>query len=520
MQVLRTGFIISVLFFFLPLEAQKIRVISASDRSPVEHVAVFNSSRERAAITDTLGLIDLSIFPISDTIVFQHPSFLTAYIPKMQLLDRKTVELSRKNIMIDEYVISASKYRESKLIIPYMVEVLESSMLLESTGLTAAGILEGTGNIMVQRTQGGGGSPILRGFEANKILLVVDGVRMNNAIYRSGHLQNSLTIDHTILERTEVIFGPSSIIYGSDALGGVIHYYTRDPELSKEGKIKFKANAYSQYSSACQGLTGHFDFSLGKKRWGFLTSVTYKDLGDIRMGSRRNPTLGDWGKVMHFVDQVNGIDSTMVNNQPLEQKNTGYSQMDLVQKIRYTPSQYVDWIINLQLSTSSDIDRLDKLNDYNGENLKYAEYHYGPQNRMLLSLKNVYKKDNSFFTNITNIIAFQRIDEDRFSRKFRIYERLIQKEDVEVLSLNTDLHKIWGANHKLNYGLELNHNRVGSQAWYENALTGEQTTAQTRYPEGGSLTWNASVYTSYKWILGTRAVLNGGGEVQQGRALL
>lgn len=492
------------------MEAQQVRVISASDRSPIEHVAVFNSSRERAAITDTLGLIDLSIFPLSDTIIFQHPSYLTKHIPKKQLLQRRTVELARRNILIDEYVISASKYRESKLIIPYMVNVLERSALMESTGMSAAGILESTGNIMVQRTQGGGGSPILRGFEANKILLVIDGVRMNNAIYRSGHLQNAITIDHTILDRTEVIFGPSSIIYGSDALGGVIHYYTKDPELDTDGGTSFSAGAHTRYATATKGLTGHLDFSLGWKRWGFMTSVTYKDIGDIRMGSWRNPTLGDWGKVMHYVGQVDGIDSTLLNEHPLVQKNTGYRQMDLVQKIRYSPSKYVDWIMNLQASTSSDIDRLDKLNDYSGGNLKYAENYYGPQNRLLASLKNLYKKDNPLFTNMTTILAFQRIDEDRYSRKFRVAQKLTQQEDVDVLSLNADLLKIWGARHRLNYGVELYYNLVGSEAWYENVETGEQTPAQTRYPEGGSKTWNASAYTSYKWILGSKIVLNGG----------
>ena len=506
----RIGFIISVLFLFFSLEAQQIRVINASDHSPIEHVAVFNSSKERAAITDTLGIINLSIFSPSDTIVFQHPSYITLRFSKQQLIGQEILEMDRKNILIDEYVISASKYRESKLIIPYMVEVLEDEMLRESTGLTAAGILEGTGNIMVQRTQGGGGSPILRGFEANKILLVVDGVRLNNAIYRSGHLQNSITIDHTILERTEVIFGPTSIIYGSDALGGVIHYYTRDPVLSEDRQTNFNVQAYTQYATVRRGKTGHLDFSMGRQKWGSLTSITYKDLGDIRMGSRRNPYLGDWGRVMHYVEQVNGLDSTVVNEDPELQKNTGYSQLDILQKFRYTPSRYMDWILNIQYSTSSDIDRLDKLNDYNGENLKYASYYYGPQNRLLLSLKNVLKRDNFFFTNITSIAAFQKIDEDRNSRKFRVDELLAQQEDVYVFSLNTDLLKAWETRHKLNYGLEFNHNTVASDAWYENMLSGQQQPAQTRYPGGGSRTWSASAYASYKWILGTKVVLNGG----------
>lgn len=506
----RLTLILSALFFFSSLDAQELRVLSASDHAPIEHVAVFNSSRGSSALTDTLGKIDLSIFFKPDTITFRHPSYLTTRICMEELEKMSFVELERKNVLIDEFVISASKYRENKLMIPYMVDVMEESMLKESTAMTAADILEGTGNIMVQKSQGGGGSPILRGFEANKILLVVDGVRLNNAIYRSGHLQNSITIDHSILERTEVIFGPSSIIYGSDALGGVIHYYTKEPELAGDGTTLVEAGAYTQYASASKGFTTHLDFSVGKKKWASLTSVTYKKFGDLKMGSRRNPTLGDWGKVLHYVDQVDGVDSTMANPDPSLQLNTGYSQLDFLQKIRFTPSKYVDWVINMQYSTSSEIDRLDKLNDYKGENLKYSRYYYGPQNRLLVSLKNVRKKDNLLFTNMTNIIAFQRIDEDRYSRKFRADEMLTQQEDLQVFSLNTDFLKVWGPIHKLNYGLELNHNRLASDAWYENILNGIQESAQTRYPEGGSQTWNASAYASYKWIMGEKSVLNGG----------
>jgi hemoglobin/transferrin/lactoferrin receptor protein len=500
--------IINILALPIISNGQHIQVINSSDHSPVENVAVFNTSRERAAITDSVGMIDLSIFPGSDTISFQHPSYQTRTFRQSDISGQKQLLLQRKRILIDEYVISASKYRESNLIIPYMVDVLKDSVLMVSTGLTSADILEETGNIMVQRTQGGGGSPILRGFEANKILLVVDGVRLNNAIYRNGHLQNSITIDPSILQRTEVIFGPTSIMYGSDALGGVIHYYTKDPGMGTDSTILFDAQAYMQFASALKGLSGHLDFSVGKKHWASLTSITYKNLGDIRIGSRRDSELGSWGETLHYVDQVNGLDSTISNDNPLIQPYSGYSQMDILQKIRYAPSPYVDWILNLQYSTSSDISRTDMLNDYSGENLKYAQYYYGPQNRVLASLKNVLKKDNAIFTNMTTLAAFQRIDEDRYSRKFRNEDLLTQQEEVRVFSLNLDLVKIWGARHKLHYGAELNHNQVDSKAWYENIHTGDRQEAQTRYPEGGSHTWDASAYSSYKWIMSDRVVLN------------
>jgi hemoglobin/transferrin/lactoferrin receptor protein len=209
-----------ILLLLLSLNAfgQRFRVLSDNSREPVANAAIFNTTRERAAITDSMGFSGPLPFLPNDTIVFQHPSYNTAIFPYSEIRDKKVIRMSRRNILFDEFIISASKSRESKQLLPYKVSVLQEKELRNNPSQTSADILMETGNIIVQKTQAGGGSPILRGFEANKILLVVDGVRLNNAIYRSGHLQNSITIDHAMLNRTEVIFGPSSLIYGSDAL--------------------------------------------------------------------------------------------------------------------------------------------------------------------------------------------------------------------------------------------------------------------------------------------------------------
>ena len=125
-MIYRTLFIISTLFLTTQLNGQHIQVVSSSDRAPIEHVAVFNTSRERAAITDSLGMIDLSIFAETDTITLQHPSYITEQYHLKDISGKPTIVLNRKRILIDEYVISASKSRESKLIIPYMVDVLQA----------------------------------------------------------------------------------------------------------------------------------------------------------------------------------------------------------------------------------------------------------------------------------------------------------------------------------------------------------------------------------------------------------
>src|SRR6185503_17573828 len=108
---------------------------------------------------------------------------------------------------------------------------------------TSGDVLANTGNVFVQKSQLGGGSPSMRGFEASRVLIVVDGVRMNNAIYRAGHLQDVMTLDAQMLDRTELVFGPASTMYGSDALGGVMHFYTKNAQFSTDDKMLLKMNA-------------------------------------------------------------------------------------------------------------------------------------------------------------------------------------------------------------------------------------------------------------------------------------
>jgi hemoglobin/transferrin/lactoferrin receptor protein len=185
--------------------------------------------------------------------------------------------------------------------------------------------------------------------------------------------------------------------------------------------------------------------------------------------------------------------------------------MDIMQKFKYQQSPFVDWILNFQFSTSSNIDRLDKLNDYDDEGyLKYSEYYYGPQKRLLASVKNVNRNDNPFFTNASTIFAYQRIDEDRVSRRFNSNDRLKQLETVNMISLNIDFLKVYESDRKLNYGYDLIYNNVGSGAYYENLELEESRPAQTRYPSGGSNTFSTSLYAKYKKIFSDKLVLNGG----------
>ncbi|MDF2436854.1 MAG: hypothetical protein K0Q95_1230 [Bacteroidota bacterium] len=424
-------------------------------------------------------------------------------------------------INLNEVIFSANKAEEKKIDVPYSVEVISSKIVELENPQTAADMLANTGQVMVQKSQAGGGSPIIRGFEASRVLIVVDGVRMNNAIYRAGHLQDVITIDNAMLERTEILFGPSSVMYGSDALGGVMHFYTKKP-LFGEDKMNLKVNAALRYASANQEKTGHVDFNLGFKKIASLTSITYSDFDDLRTGNGRNPNP-DFGKCYYYVGQNwNGTaDSTIRNNDPNVQKRSGYSQIDLMEKLLFKVNDKTEVGLNLQYSTSSNINRYDRLTEAGSAgNLKFAEWYYGPQNRLMAALYANIKGDSSFFDNMRITAAYQMIRQERTSRRFSTNylsptsgnnKRTSQIEDVGVMSLNADLRKSIKEKHELSYGLEFVNNIVNSTATSTHIRTGEQfTPVATRYPNGGSTMMNIGAYLTHSWEINEKMILSEG----------
>ena len=306
-------------------------------------------------------------------------SVLAAYNPAVAQTETDTLH----PVKLDELVISAGKFGEHKKNLTQTVQVISSKEIQWAMPQTSASMLEQTGNVFMQRSQAGGGSAVLRGFEANKVLMVVDGVRMNNAIYRGGHLQNVITIDNNMLERAEVLFGPASTLYGSDALGGVIVFNSKAAKLSATGKTEVTGNAMTRYSTANNEKTGHIDFNLGFKKFAALTSVTYSDFDDMRMGDFRNPFYGSFGSRDEYVERINGVDSIVKNSDRNVQKFSGYTQVDILEKLVYKPNWRNTHTLNLQYSTSSDIPRYDRLTDIRNGKLRYAEWYYGPQDRMM-----------------------------------------------------------------------------------------------------------------------------------------
>ncbi len=500
--------LIILLVFFSTLSfGQQITVKDENTNENLPDVVIFNENKSQSIITDLDGIVDLSLFSSDENIFFQLLGYSTLEILKIEVLNGTTIYLQSESQNLEEVILSVARSESNVNQIAEKVSVIKSEDLFLSSPASGAELLELSPGVRVQKSQGGGGSPIIRGFEANRVLIVVDGVRMNNAIYRSGHLQNSITIDPNNIERAEVIFGSSSVGYGSDALGGVIHYYTKNPIL--KGSEKIKSSFTSNYTSANQGLSNNFITNYSSENWGSITSLSISKFGDIKMGENRDHGFDNWGLTPLYSknSRYSYYSQPSTNSNENVQKNTGYSQVDLFQKFLVKLGDTNLLNINIQFSESSDIDRFDQLSITKGNSLKFSEWYYGPQKRLLISPSLKIFPNRKFMKKGVITFGFQKINESRIKRKFNALNRSHQIEDLKVFSLNGDFDTSFNDDHSISYGVESTYNYNYSKAYDQIIeIQGDEITGlsnkfaiPTRYPSNGSSYTSFASYVNWSW---------------------
>jgi hemoglobin/transferrin/lactoferrin receptor protein len=501
--------------------SQKVKVLDQQTGKIVKNVSIFNDKQTINITTNNNGFADISEFLNKEVVVFSHLSYTVLRVKKSVIKSKNyVIHLTNESEQLDEIVISLFKKEEKANRIAEQIAVLNSRDIQKVSAQTSADLLATIPGIKVQKSQFGGGSPVIRGMESNRVLLVVDGVRMNNAIYRKGHLQSSITVTPNMLEKTEVVFGPSSVVYGSDALGGVIHYYTKTPKLSEENEVE--SQVFSRFSTVNHEVTTSVSAEIKRKNWASLTSVSYSDFGDLKAGKKRSHGFDDWGKVFFYSENINGNykENPTRNSNPNLQRNTGYTQTDVLQKFFVPLSKNIDLKVNLQYSSSSDIPRFDRLAELKNGELKFSEWFYGPQKRFLASTQFLINPNNSWIENGTITAAYQNLQESRIQRKFGSLDRSNREEVVDVFSLNGDFSVSLTEDKKrtLSYGFEFAYNDLKSIALGKelNIVDGEiagfsnDFNIQSRYPDGGSDYLSSAVYVDYRQDITSKSTLNSG----------
>ncbi len=406
-----------------------------------------------------------------------------------------------------EVTVAASKWEQKLAEVPNKITKVSRQDILLLAPQTAADMLAQTGAVFVQKSQLGGGSPMIRGFATNRVLLVVDGVRMNNAIYRSGNLQNVISLDALSTETAEVVFGPGSLVYGSDAIGGVMDFHSLEARFNQNSNSKWtsRGSGLLRYSSANQEKTAHADVTAGTRNWAYMGSVTYSNFGDLKMGVHGGQ---DSYLRPEYVERINNRDSIVRNPDPRRQVPTGYDQWNVVQKLRFKPSEGLDLQYSFYYGGTGSAPRYDRLIEYRNGALRFAEWNYGPMLWRMHTLRASLLRKTALYDEAKLILGYQNYEESRIDRQRNNANRRTQAEQVVVWTLNWDANKQLGKG-ELFYGLEAVTNQVGSQAHTENINTGAVRPTATRYPDGS--TWESyGAYASYRLNFHPQFTLNAG----------
>lgn len=486
---------------------QKVTILDKITAQPISNVAIYSDKPSLSTITNARGQADISAFKRADSIYFQHTSYIKRAVTYTQIAASKNViELELLNIPLGEVIISANRWEQQNLEVPHKIEKITQRDIQFDNPQTAADLLGAGGYAYIQKSQLAGGSPNLRGFATNRIMLVVDGVRMNNAIFRTGNLQNVLSLDALSIQSNEILFGPGAVMYGSDAIGGVMDFHTLEPSLSGNGKTLVTGNALGRFSSADLEKTGHLDFNIGLKKWAFLTSVTFSDFDDLTTGKHGN----SYFLRNTYQKTFNGIDSTVLNSDPQKQVNSGYSQTNILQKIKFKPNDNLDVDYGFYYSETSDAPRYDRLLLANDEGkLTNAEWYYGPQKWMMNRLSAKLHNPTVLFDEAKVILSQQFYEESRHDRKMNNSKLRNQTEQVNALALNLDLDKQLSKKATLYYGAEGVYNKINSTANKTNIFTGAESATNTRYPDGS--TWQSyALYGNLKYELSPEWIMNCG----------
>jgi len=261
-----------------------------------------------------------------------------------------------------------------------------------------------------------------------------------------------------------------------------LHFRSKTGRLTEE--LSFKPSFSARTASANAEKTLHANIEIGNKNYAGIFAYTRSEYGDLRAGKNRDDRFPDFGKRIDFIEVENGEDVLRTNEEDELQIGTGYTQQDFFSKMRYVPHERIDFNLNLQYSTSGDVPRYDRLTERNSDGLKFAEWYYGPQDRVLASL-NTKITGEGFFDELYLINSYQKIDEDRYSRLYNDSVLETNLEDIHVWASSLDISKDLSEKLNLRIGGEIQYNDVHSTAG-ENQFT--------RYPSGENSMLLSGVY--------------------------
>ena len=375
----------------------------------------------------------------------------------------------------DEVVVTATRRETSSSEIPEAVSVVTSEQMA-GRQLALDAIADTVGGY-VQQTTPGQGAAIIRGLKGSALLHLVDGMRLNNAIFRNAPTQYFALLPTTAAERIEVVRGTPASLYGSDAVGGVVQFVTRRPAFeSADAGVRGELSAGYETVDDARRIAGTID--AGSTDWYLTVSAESLRAGNRTVGG--GETVGPSGWEARAGRFAAGL----------------------------TPDDETTWSVDFHYYEQPNTPRVDELVPGSGqEDPSSSEFFFAPNRRVYGKAR--YEKSNGLAGVDWDVsFAWQHIDDDRVTRDFEAPDRRREQNSSDLYGL---LVTAGGASETASWlaGVELYYDLVTSARQVENVASGATAPVTSRFPDGSEVL-RGSIFASMERFVGERLTLSGG----------
>jgi hemoglobin/transferrin/lactoferrin receptor protein len=385
--------------------------------------------------------------------------FVVAQQSNIETKDTSTLKL-------DEVVVTAQRQQQKKLLVPFSVNNLNRKELDNCQFRTAPEAMMVVNGVFVQKTNHGGGSPFVRGVTGNQILILVDGIRLNNATFRYGPNQYLNTVDAYTINKIEVVKGTGSVQYGTDAIGGVINLITATPQFSV-AKTSFKAKAIAKYMTGDMEKTIRGEAMYSSKKFAFTTGISKRNFGDIIGGKATG-----------------------------KQSPSGYNERALDVKAKLLLKK------NIQLTVASQFLQQQHVPVYHKVLLENFSLNEMDLQQRLLTYARVNVQGKSLLLKETEItFSFQQGIEGRSSLKNGSTALRKEKDKTATTGITADILSVINKRWTANSGIEIYTDKVNSTRQDINIQTAVADTKRALYPDNSTY-GNYSLYSLHHLRLG------------------
>lgn len=376
-------------------------------------------------------------------------------------------------IHLEAIVVVGQRYETSLTDRPEAISFKNFRQLKSQVPMNMPDAMADMPGVFMQKTNHGGGSPFIRGLTGYHTLILIDGVRLNNAIFRSGPNQYLNTVDPLIIDQIEVLRGPGSVQYGTDAIGGTIYLRSKEPQFSHMG-LRVKGSLYGKWMSRNMEKTGRAELQLATQKFALTAGISRKDFGNIVAGG-----------------SLRELDYTSYDE---------YST-DLKAQYKLGPNQKLS--LAWQHHKQNDVKLYHKL--ITGE---YSTYEFDPQQRDLIYLRHEISRDHSIFSGFRSILSLHQSDETRKKQKAGSGDLFTDHDQARSYGFTFECLTDVGGYWKGVTGFDVYYDRVSSSTLKTDLISGTDSTKRGLYPARSSIS-NMSVFSLHTLDIG-KFQLNGG----------